>query len=90
MATYLGKYMPKCLPPESAIGIFERIDGSWFAHVWREDFGPVKSRQAAERLLETRLSRMPTPVVVSCSPVWLTALAFEVLAACIVILLFLL
>lgn len=47
MTPYLGKYVVGCMPLESALGIYENSRGEWFVHVWREDYGPFATRQAA-------------------------------------------
>lgn len=86
MATYLGKFAAEDRPAESAIGIFETHAGSWFAHIWRDDFGPCRDRAAAERLLSSQLDRMPNPVELP-NPVFsgiLNGLALEAIAAAVV------
>jgi hypothetical protein len=47
MSLYLGKYVIGCTPPESALGVFEDTEGQWYAHCWREDYGPFRTAEVA-------------------------------------------
>ena len=48
----LGKFEVGETPEESALGIYENTRGEWFCKVWREDYGPFwTSEAAAEHLI---------------------------------------
>lgn len=48
MIPYLGLQPPDVFPEESAIGIYNDTDGSWFAHLYRDTYGPFRCRAIAE------------------------------------------
>ena len=49
---YLGKWALGCKPPESSLGIWQDMRGDWWAHCWREDYGPLHTADLAEEQLK--------------------------------------